>query len=137
MSIQTASSYKHAAASAFVDMLNSLLGSSAKLQFFTGSPPANPEDSATGTMVAECDMSSTPFVYTVNEFFEANAVADDSDTDAGTVGYFRIIATDTTCFMQGVCADDASEDFDFDSLIFSLGDTLAIDSIDCSLILSP
>lgn len=82
------------------DMLGDLrtaVGGSARYQFYTGSPPTNVSDAASGTLLADCVGNSTQFGTVASGVLTAGAVSgesyvarDDSANATGTVGYIRI-----------------------------------------------
>ena len=79
------------------------IGVSAKIKFFTGTVPANCAAADSGTKVSEFDLASD---WAANASAGAKSLSGTPLTvaavAAGTLGYFRIYASDgTTCHMQG------------------------------------
>lgn len=95
-----------AARNAWVELLNTLIGTGGKLKLYTGSIPATPETSATGTLLVTMNLANTPLTTPASSgsiLFAtiASAVA----VASGTVGYLRIEKSDGT----GVLDYPASE----------------------------
>jgi hypothetical protein len=88
---------------AMLDAIQTIAGTSAKLMFYTGSPPANCATATSGAKIVEFDLASnwasaaSGGSKTLTGLpFSVNAVA------GGTLGYFRLFAADgVTCAMQG------------------------------------
>ena len=91
------------ARNARLDAIETTLGTSPLLRFYTGSMPANTAAAATGTLVAEATLPSD---------FMANAASgskslsgtwqDTAANNAGTIGYYRIYnSAGTRCDIQG------------------------------------
>jgi hypothetical protein len=128
---------KEFAASYFVNCLNTVVSFDGFLRFYSGSAPATPEDSPTGTLIAECALDSTPFFFDTPDEFHANAITDDTDTVAGTVGYARLEQNGGTCLMQFTVSTSPGTDFIFDSLDFADGDTLEVTVVNGTCDLAP
>lgn len=74
----------------------------------TGSPPADVDAAATGTLLGTCPLSDPAFGAAVDDnpgaIATANAITDDSSADAtGTAGYFRSFDSDANEVTQGTC----------------------------------
>jgi hypothetical protein len=80
--------------------LNNAIGASAQIQFYTGSAPASPDSSATGTLLATLTGNAGAFgtvsagVLTLSTVTGANAVA------SGTAGYARVSTLGSTAIMD-------------------------------------
>lgn len=87
----------------WLDNWEAAIGSSAKIYFRTGAPPANCAAADTGTLLVEFDLvtdwagDASAGAKTLNGLqLSANAVAD------GVVGHYRIKdSSGTTCYEQG------------------------------------
>lgn len=96
---------------ALLDSFESTIGTSAKAMFYTGAQPANCATGASGTKLAEVDFDSdwmaaasagskalikSAATVTTSNPYDVTASA------SGTIGYYRIYASDgTTCHEQG------------------------------------
>lgn len=97
------SQFSEAVANARNDAIETVVGSSAKIMVYSGSPPADCSIAATGTLLAQYDLAadwmaaSTAGVCTLNNLpLNTTALAD------GTPGYARLYANDgVTCGWQG------------------------------------
>ena len=79
-----------AAASAALTALNTAIGTSATIKFYTGSQPATVDTSATGTLLGTLTASST-FGSVSGRTLTAGTITEDSSADAtGTAGYVRV-----------------------------------------------
>lgn len=142
-----ASLYRHsnAVALAMLDnVLNNLCNAGlgdAIINIYTGSPPTNCEDGATGTLLGTCIMNSTPFgaASDLNPGGQivANAITPEySAVAAGTAGYFRVYSTDGNtdatkidCILQGSAGEAAdSTDMTLDNKTIALGGTIQVTS---------
>jgi hypothetical protein len=114
-----------------LDVIETTIGTSAKVQIFTGSVPANCAAASTGTKLVEWALasdwagnasggskafSSTPLA--------ATAVA------TGVAGYYRVVdSAGTTCHMQGtVTATGGGGDLTLDNTSINSGQTVNITS---------
>ena len=97
--------YQTALRNTWLDSWEAAIGTSAKLYFRTGAPPANCAAADSGTLLVEFDLASdwaadaSAGAKTLNGLqLSATAVAD------GTIGHYRIKdSSGTTCFEQGTC----------------------------------
>ena len=76
------------------------------LRIYSGSAPANADDAASGTLLAELTLNATAFgaAADLNPGARATANAITGDTSAnatGTAGYFRLVRADGTFQIQG------------------------------------
>ena len=102
----SSSRISNAAAKAALDAITALIGSGGLLRIYTGSAPTNVEDSASGTLLAELTMNSTPFGASTdanpNALATANSITQDSSANAsGDAGYYRIVTSGGTGVVQG------------------------------------
>lgn len=147
-----ASFYKHsnATARALLDnainnLCNAGLGD-AIINIYTGSPPTDCEDAATGTLLGTCIMNATPFGAASDlapgAQITANAITPEySAVAAGTAGYFRVYSTDGStdatkldCIMQGSAGEAAdSTDLTLDNKTIALGGTIQVNSFSVTM----
>lgn len=87
--------------------INTALGASAKVKFYTGAAPTSVNDAATGTLLAECVCNATAFGTVTNGVLTAQDVAgetyvgrDHSANATGTIGYCRITDSADTAILQ-------------------------------------
>ncbi len=116
-------------------LMNTLLGGSAFIRFWTGSVPPDCETGDSGTQVAACPLSATPLATPVGSVISFNTITDDTATNAGTVTYARV--TDgggTTIVAQFTCGITASGmEIEFDNDVFGVGDTCHVDSLEIDI----
>jgi hypothetical protein len=88
---------------AMLDSIETNIGTSAVLKFYTGSAPANCAASATGTVLATINLPSDYMANASSGTKTLQGTWQDASADAtGTAGYFRIYdSTATTCGIQG------------------------------------
>ena len=109
------------------------------INIYTGTPPADCEAAATGTLLGTCVMNTTPFGAATNlnpnAQIDENAISDDTSADTtGTAGYFRVYstsggtdATKTNCHIQGTAGEAAdSADMTLDDKNIVVGGTISI-----------
>lgn len=78
--------------------LNGLLGATGFAMLYTGTPPVNPDTTATGTFLGSLALSATAGVVTTvstNGVWTANTVTNGVGAASGTVGYVRLAANST------------------------------------------
>jgi hypothetical protein len=99
-------------------MLNTLcaLFNSGSIKIYTGSPPADLEDSATGTLLSSgCTFSATAFGNATDggsgsATASANSIAADTNCAAsGTAGYFRACNSGATALLQGTVGTSSAD----------------------------
>lgn len=113
---------------AIVNSIETATGPSARLIFYTGSPPANTAASATGTVIATMVLPSdwlndaSGGVKTLNGTWSTTASA------TGTIGYYRIWdSTVTVCHEQGnVTISGGGGDITLDNVNAANGQTITI-----------
>lgn len=94
-----------AARDAMLNTLNAAIGSGGKAKGYTGSPPASPTTTATGTLLFALSLSNTPLLASSGGTIAFDAIASAAAANSGTVGYLRIEKSDGT----GVLDFPASE----------------------------
>lgn len=76
----------------------------------TGSQPANPAASTTGTLLATCPLSNDSFGAASTGAITAAAITSDTNCDnTGTAGYWRLFNAAGTCIAQGSIATSAAD----------------------------
>lgn len=140
----SATEISYALAAAMLDnAVNSLLTAetgAAIINIYTGTPPADCEAAATGTLLGTCIMTDpSPFGAAANQnpnarITAASITSDTSADTTGTAGYFRVYtstagtdATKVTCHIQGsagVAGD--TPDLTLDDKNIVVGGTIAI-----------
>jgi hypothetical protein len=116
---------------AMLDAQETVIGISAKVQLFTGAPPANCAAASTGTLLA---------TFTLASDWSGNAVGgvktisgtpvSTTGLAAGTVGHYRIFDNaGTTCNDQGtITATGGGGDAIMDNIVVASGQTLNLNS---------
>lgn len=123
-----------AMADTFDDQVN--IGSTASvLDVRTGAQPADPDTTATGTLLATLTFSDPAFGAASDGapggLLTASAITQDSSADAtGTAGYFRIRATGTGAddVADGECGTSGS-DLNFNTTSITSGSAVSITSL--------
>ena len=119
-----------AARNAGLDAYETAVGVSAKLDIYSGSPPANCAAADTGTLLATL---SLPSDWMANASSGAKALAGSwtgSGSVAGTAGYFRIKdSANSTCHMQGtVTLTGGGGDMTMDNTNIANGQSITVNS---------
>jgi len=122
---------------AWVDLVNSSLGSAAVIDFFDGTLPGACEDPDDGTLIGELFFNNPPFQDPVAGISDANSIADETVVAAGTILYFRFKASGGTVVCQGTCSDTGGTDFVFDENTFGLGEEIHVDSLQLAIGVGP
>lgn len=120
--------YSLAINNARLDLLESTIGTSAKLRIYTGAAPANCAAAASGTMLCEISLPSdwmsaaSAGVKAKLGTWAGTAVA------AGTAAHFRIWNTGVTvCGMQGTCGL-VSGDLSLDNNVIAVSQPVTVTS---------
>ena len=90
-----------AARNAMLDALETAVGTTPKLQFRTGAPPADCAAAATGTLLAEFTLTSDWAAAASGGAKAFNPVSTITAVATGTVGHFRLLSSGGTCHYQG------------------------------------
>lgn len=110
-----------------LDAIETLIGTSPKLRFYTGAPPTNPSDAATGTLLCEIALPSDWMAAASAGVKAKSGTWSGTCVATGTVGYFRLYDNaGTTCHMQGTCG--TSGDLVVDNAALNTGQTLIVNS---------
>lgn len=121
--------YSTAIANARLDVVESTIGTSAKLLIRTGAPPANVAAASTGTVLATVNLPSDWMAAASSRSKAKSGTWEDTAADAaGTAGHFEITATDgTTVGMRGtVTATGGGGDMTVDNVVFALNQDFVV-----------
>ena len=121
---------RDAACDGIVDLVDG--GASAgTIEIRTGSPPTNPGDADSGTLLGTLTFSDPAFGASATGTATASAITSDTSADAtGTAGHFRVKDSDGTVIFQGTCGEAAdSPDMTFDDKSIIAGGTISISSL--------
>lgn len=110
-----------------LDAIETIVGATAKLRFYTGAPPTNPSDAATGTLLCEMVLpadwasAASAGVKSKSGTYTGTCVA------TGTVGYFRLYDNaGSVCHIQGTVG--TSGDMVIDNASLNTGQTVIVNS---------
>jgi hypothetical protein len=113
-----------------LDAWETAIGTSAHLHMYTGSMPANVGAAATGNKIIDITLASDWAAAASNGSKVLNnlTISTTALTPGGTVGYYRIYASDnTTCHEQGtITATGGGGDMTVDNPTFATGQTVQI-----------
>jgi len=100
------------------------LGSSAKLVIYSGTPPANAQASLSGN-TAIATITGISFGAASSGVSTVTASTADSNAVGGTASFFRLMKSDNTVVLQGLCATSGS-DLNLNSLTIPAGSTVSL-----------
>jgi len=112
-----------------LDAVETAIGTSAILRFYSGSMPANCAAVRTGTILATLNL---PTDWMANASAGSKQLSgtwnDPSADNSGTVGYFSVFdSTGTTCHIQGtVTITGGGGDMTVDSVNFTAGQSVTV-----------
>jgi len=96
-------------------LLNTSIGPNALLEFYTGSPPADPSVAATGTLLATLTGNASAFgVVTAGvsggaaPYLTANSIASANGVATGTPGYVRVYTSGSVAVVDMDCGASGS-----------------------------
>ena len=117
------------AADGLVDAIDAGAGAGT-VQIRTGTQPADPDTTATGTLLATLTFSDPAFGAAVDAapgaIATANAITDDTSADAtGTAGYFRVLDSDSLAITDGECGTSGA-DMNFNTTSIESGANVSI-----------
>lgn len=121
------------ACDAIVDALDAGAGAGV-IRIYTGSPPSDPDDAATGTLLAELTLSDPAFGAAIDAdpgaIATANSITGDTSADdTGTAGYFRALDSDDNVIIQGdITATAGGGDLELNDVSITALDTVDITS---------
>ena len=114
-----------------LDTIETTIGTSAVLKFRTGSPPSDVAASDSGTVLATLSLPSDWMAAASAGAKAKTGTWEDTSADnTGTVGHFRIYASDgTTAHMQGtVTATGGGGDMTVDNVSFAAAQAFSVTS---------
>jgi hypothetical protein len=122
MSLQYSVSVRNAK----LDAVESTIGTSPKLELFTGSVPANCAAADSGTKLITITLPSDWMNDAASGQKTLKGTWSDTVIANGTAGYFRIKdSSDTTCHIQGtVTATGGGGDLTLDNAVLAIGQVL-------------
>lgn len=112
-----------------LNAIETTVGTSAILKLRTGAAPANTADPDTGTVVADLYLDSDWMgAASGGVISKAGTWQDASANNTGTIGHFRLYASDgTTCHLQGsVTATGGGGDMTVDNTTVNTGQQVTI-----------
>lgn len=111
---------------AMLDAIETAIGTSAVLKLRTGTPPTNIGDADSGTVVATMTLDSSWMADAASGSKAKSGTWQDASADsAGTVGHFRIYASNgTTQHIQGTCTGGG--DMTLDNYVVEAGQSITI-----------
>lgn len=117
------------ARNALLDAITTTAGNSGKLRIYSGTRPANPAASITGTLLAELTCNATFAPSASGGVLTLNAVTSDSSADAtGTATHFRLWKSDgTTAVIDGDVGTSGS-DLNLNTTSIVAGATVSVTS---------
>lgn len=102
--------YSVAVRNAKLDVLETVVGTSPKLNFFSGSKPANCSVDASGTLLCQISLPVDWMADAASGSKAKLGTWSANSTTAGTIGYFRIYdSSNATCHMQGTVANSSAD----------------------------
>jgi hypothetical protein len=110
-----------------LDAIETTIGTSAILKLRTGAPPATCATADSGTVIATMNLPSDYMSAAGSGAKTKTGTWEDLTADAaGTVGHFRLYASDgTTCHEQGTCAT-GSGDMSLDNAVVEVGQKITV-----------
>lgn len=117
---------------AMLDAYETAIGTSAILKLRTGAQPANCAAADSGTVVATINLASDwmAAASSGSKSFSSTPLTDASADNAGTLGHYRLYASDgTTCHDQGsITATGGGGDMTVDNTSVTAGQSVSITS---------
>lgn len=117
---------------AMLDAIETAIGVSAVVKIRSGAQPANTGAADSGTVIATIALASDWMAAASGgaKAFSSAPLEDASADNAGTIGHYRVYASDgATCHMQGSCtATGGGGDMTFDNLVVAAAQKLGITS---------
>lgn len=107
--------------------LNTNVGINAKLNIYTGAPPANCGTADAGTLIAQLSCSATAFGTVTGSTITVNAITSASASTSGTAGHFRVLDSGGTVHMQGTVATSGG-DLTITNTSITSGETVSVSS---------
>ena len=117
---------------AMLDALETAVGTSAVIKLRTGAQPSDASQADSGTVVATISLASDwmSAASSGSKAFSSTPLEDLSADNAGTLGHYRVYASDgTTCHMQGsITATGGGGDMTVDNTVVAAGQDVKITS---------
>lgn len=121
-----------AASNAILNALETAIGVSAIVKLRTGAKPANCAAADSGTVVATFSLASDWMAAASagSKAFSSTPLTDSSADNSGTLGHFRVYASDgTTCHIQGsITVTGGGGDMQVDNTSVTAGQSVSITS---------
>lgn len=113
---------------AMLDAMETQIGTSAKIEIYTGSPPASCAASATGTKLAEFALASDWAANAASGSKAFNSISPTTGLAAGNAGYYRLTGSDgTTTGEQGtITVTGGGGDMTIDNVSIAIGQTVNV-----------
>lgn len=115
-----------------LDGIETAIGVSAVLKLKSGAPPANCAAADSGTVIATINLASDWMAAASAgaKAFSSTPLTDSSADNAGTLGHYRVYASDgTTCHMQGtITATGGGGDMTVDNTSVAAGQQVQVTS---------
>lgn len=117
---------------AMLDAIETAIGTSAVIKLRSGAAPANCAAADSGTVIASISLASDYMsaASSGSKAFSSTPLTDASADNAGTLGHYRVYASDgTTCHMQGsITATGGGGDMTVDNTSVAAGQQVNITS---------
>jgi len=111
---------------AMMNAYEATIGTAAKLRIYTGAPPTNITDAATGTLLVEMALPSDWMATASNGIIAKAGTWSGAGVAAGDAGYFRILNTaGTTVHEQGTVAMSGG-DMTINNTDIAVGQTVTV-----------
>lgn len=130
MAIKISTSARNAAANAIAALVDGGSGAGV-IQIRTGSPPTNPGDADSGTLLGTLTLSDPSFGSASTGVITANTISNDTSADAsGDAGHFRVKDSSGNTIFQGTCGNSGdSPDWVFDNKSVVSGGIISCSSL--------
>jgi len=116
-----------------LDALAALLNSGL-IKIYTGSQPATPETTASGTLLGTLTFPNPAFGASSAGVITANAITSDTSADAsGTAGWFRALKSDATTAILDGSVGTSGSDMNLNSVAISAGAVISVTSCTITL----
>jgi hypothetical protein len=105
--------------------------STGKLLIYTGSQPATPETTASGTLLVSINFAATAFGSadsTATAGLAGGTAISATVTASGTAGWFRVVDKDEVAILDGAISTSGA-DLNFDNVNFVSGGTATINTL--------
>jgi hypothetical protein len=136
MAMEFSDAVRDATTQDLVDNLNSELGISGAVQFFDGFIPAQCSDPDAGTQLVALALNATPFANAVGNVFSLNTTTPAAAFANGNFVYFRMKNGGGGVVCQGNCGIGGTENIVFNVASVTIGDTVTIDSLDVTTLVT-